>query len=120
MSGKILFHSVKLGHIYLVSYSDLAIFYTIGRNTFCSPCYGTTFGSYLSYIPAYIPHAPRKSSYSLGLPKKSSKNFVVRRLLRVLLGGTERKWEMDVSKMDGEAVVEDERTKLYSKGNNFF
>ena len=27
---------------------------------------------------------------------------------------------MDVSKMDGEAVVEDERTKLYSKGNNFF
>ena len=27
---------------------------------------------------------------------------------------------MDVSKMDGEAVVEDERTKLYSKGNSFF
>ena len=26
---------------------------------------------------------------------------------------------MDVSKMDGEAVVEDERTKLYSKGNKF-
>ena len=25
-----------------------------------------------------------------------------------------------VKEMDGEAVVEDERTKLYSKGNNFF
>ena len=36
------------------------------------------------------------------------------------LGGTGKQVGMDVSKMDGEAVVEDERTKLYSKGNNFF
>ena len=76
--------------------------------------YDAEKGQHRKYIffwfEARVSHIPRAKSVLAMVAKAGA----------VQLGSTQTQVGMDVSKMDGEAVVEDERTKLYTKGNNFF